>query len=306
MRRLSCGLVLLAALALAPAAAHAGNRYLVAGTDQATEQVQILDPKAEALRWSWAPAASTPGWDNVDEAKLRYSRRYRGHFLLTTASGGFVGLIHYPSGRTKWSVNSDDGQAPLDNPHSAELLPDGNVAAAASTGGWVRVYTASVGAGSTTHAQYALPGGHGVLWDPERRVLWALGDDHLVELEVDGTRRDPVLTEVKRTALPTLHGHDLQPVYGDTDRLWITTNAGVYQYSKSADAFSAVAPELDKPFVKAVSNNPATGQVLETRPKAGCATTWCTDTLEFYGPTATWTLPGAQFYKARWWVADYQ
>lgn len=300
------------------------GRYLVAGTDQASQKILVLDPSVEdwavantrkALKWSWAPSPKNgfpdpvPEWRNVDEAKLRYSEKYDTRYVLTTASYGFVGLIHYPSGKRAWSVNADDGTAPLDNPHSAELLPDGNVAAAASTGGWLRVYTASQGPDSEEYVQYDLPGGHGVLWDPERELLWALGDYHLVALKVGGTPAEPTLTEVKKTELPAPHGHDLQPVYGDTDRLWVTSGSRVYQYMKSTNSFTAdypMAEKLDRYGVKAVSNNPATGQVVETKPKAGCATTWCTDTVEFFGPDITRTREGAQFYKARWFVEDYQ
>ncbi|MFD0854565.1 DUF6528 family protein, partial [Actinomadura adrarensis] len=131
-------------------------------------------------------------------------------------------------------------------------------------------------------------------------------------LKVGGTDAAPTLTELTRTPLPTYGGHDLAPVYGDRDRLWITTNSAVYQYEKSTDTFSSTyrfAEDVDLPIVKAVGNHPATKQVLLTRPKAGCATTWCTDTAEFFGRgsmNATRTFTGAQFYKARWFVARYQ
>jgi hypothetical protein len=321
----------LVAMALPSGAAHvsAGGqsggspaRYLVAGTDQATQQILVFDPAAtdwsgdgRAVTWAWSPRAKygfaepLPEWRLVDEVKLRYSRKYDTRFVLTTASYGFVGLVHYPSGMRKWSVNADDGVAPLDNPHSAELLPDGNVAAAASSGGWVRVYTASQGPNSQTYVEFPLPGAHGVLWDPQGRVLWALGDAHLVALEVGGPPAAPTLREVRRTALPTPYGHDLQPVYGDIDRLWVSTGSRVYMYVKSADSFTSdypMADKLDRAAVKAVSNHPVTGQVVQTRPKAGCATTWCTDTVEFFGPDTTRTRTGAQFYKARWLVQDYQ
>jgi hypothetical protein len=328
---LALGIGLVATPAAATVDSHEGQaqpssqtRFLVAGTDQASQQILVFDAAktdwshaqdSAALKWSWAPTAKNgfpqpvPEWRLVDEAKLRYSTKDDTHYALTTASYGFVGLIHYPSGKRKWSVNADDGVAPLDNPHSAELLPDGNVAAAASSGGWVRIYTASQGPDATHFAEYDLPGAHGVLWDPEGEVLWALGDHDLVALAVGGTPAEPTVTEVRREPLPTTYGHDLQPVYGDTDRLWVSTNTRVYQFVKSTGVFATgypLAAKVDRASVKAVSNHPVTGQVVQTRPKAGCATTWCTDTVEFFGPDTARTRPDAQFYKARWFVADYQ
>lgn len=304
------------------AVAGAPHRYLIATTDQASERILVLDPSVgdwratgnrKALKWSWAPSAADGftapdlGWRYVDEVKLRYSAKDDTRYVLATASYGFVGLIHFPSGKRKWSVNADDGVAPLDNPHSAELLPDGNVAAAASDGGWLRVYTASQGPDSDTYVEYPLPGAHGVQWDAKRRLLWAVGDHHIVALAYGGTPANPTLTEVRATELPTPHGHDLQPVYGDHDAYWVTTGTQVYQYRTSTDTFTTdypLADRLNRSGVKAVSTNPATGQVLQTTPRAGCATTWCTDTVELFGPDAERTRPDAQFYKARWWVAE--
>jgi hypothetical protein len=268
-----------------------------------------VDPRA--VKWSWAPTAAggygdiAAGWGAVSEVRTRTAGAKV--YVLTGDSWGFIGVIEYPSGKRRWAVNAGRPS----NVHAAELLPDGNVAAAASTGGWIRVYAASQGPAATAHVQFPLKGGHGVLWDPRREVLWAIGTDELVTLRVGGTPASPTLTEADRLALPSQGGHDLAPVYRDHDRLWITTNHGVYQFDKSSRTFTTYrdSARVNLPLVKAVGDNPQTGQVLLTRPKAGCATTWCTDTVEFFGPgrlTATRTLPNAQFYKARWFVPAYQ
>lgn len=267
------------------------------------------DPHAR--KWSWAPSAGNgfgdvvAGWGGVSDVRVRPGGpdSKRGISVLLGDSAGFIGAVDYPSGRRRWAVNAGGSN----NVHAAELLPDGNVAAAASNGGWVRVYTASQGPAATAYTEFRLKGGHGVLWDPRRKVLWAIGDDHLVSLKVGGTPAAPTLTEADRVTLPSQGGHDLSPVYGDRDKLWITTNSGVYRYAKSKKAFTTGS--LNLPGVKAIGNNPVTNQVLLTRPKQGCATTWCTDTVEFFGRrswNATRTLPSAQFYKARWWVPAYQ
>jgi hypothetical protein len=290
----------------------------VVGGDQGGHQVVVFDAKTrewtqDAAKWAWTPTAANGFGDVAGAFSLPSdvrTRTYKGKvYVLAADSKGFLGAVEYPSGKRLWATNAG---APS-NPHATELLPNGNVAAAASTGGWVRVYAASQGPASAAYTQFALKGGHGVLWDPPRQVLWAVGDDDLVSLKVGGTPDAPTLTEESRVALPAHGGHDLSPVYGDRDRLWITTHVGgVYQYVKSENAFTTAyrfAPSVNLPVVKAVGNNPATKQVLLTRPKAGCATTWCTDTVEFFGNgsmNATRTFPGAQFYKVRWFVPAYQ
>ncbi|MEW2352898.1 DUF6528 family protein [Spirillospora sp. NPDC029432] len=290
---------------------------VVIGGDQGGHRVVVMNARPrtwteQSARWTWTPTAANGfgdvagGWSLPSDVRVRTAKGRT--YVLAADSKGFLGAVQYPSGKRLWATNAG---APS-NPHATELLPNGNVAAAASTGGWIRVYTASQGAASAAYTEFRLKGGHGVLWDPRREVLWAIGDDDLVSLKVGGTAAAPTLEEASRIALPSQGGHDLAPVYGNRDRLWITTNHGVYQYSKSRKAFTKSyrhSGDVDLPVVKAVGNNPSTGQVVLTRPKAGCATTWCTDTAEFFGARsmdATRTLPGAQFYKVRWFVAAYQ
>ncbi|MFC5753699.1 DUF6528 family protein [Actinomadura rugatobispora] len=290
---------------------------LVIGGDQGGHRIVVLDAAKKtwttaSAKWKWTPTASNGfadvahAWSLPSDVRVRKAKGKT--YVLSADSKGFLGAVEYPSGKRLWAT---DAGAPS-NPHATELLPNGNVAAAASTGGWIRVYAASQGRAASAYTQFALKGGHGVLWDPRRKVLWAIGDDHLVSLKVGGTAGKPTLKEVSRSALPSQGGHDLAPVYGDRDRLWITTNYGVYQYVKSTKRYTASyrgSADIDLPIVKAVGDNPSTRQVVLTRPREGCATTWCTDTAEFFGSAsqkATRTLPGAQFYKVRWFVPAYQ
>ncbi|MFB9907459.1 DUF6528 family protein [Allokutzneria oryzae] len=311
------GAVLGAGALSVPAVADPGPDATVnvVTTEQASKKIMIFDPAVSswgggaATKWSWSPTSAngfpTGGWSNPSDARLRSNSHHGGDVLVTAASGGFLGVAAYPSGKRKWSVAVPGA----DNPHAAEVLPNGNVAAAASHGGWIRLYAASQGAGATKHAQYDLPGGHGVLWDPQANLLWALGDHHLVALKVGGTAASPTLSEAKKIALPTKGGHDLQPVYGDKDRLWVTTGSKVYQFVKSTNAFTENYPQsaaVNRSGVKAVGNHPTTNQVIEAKPKSGCRTSWCTDTIDFFGSDMKRTRTGAEFYKARFWYAAYQ
>jgi len=296
-----------------PAAADDGSR-LVAVTDQdydnhANARIRLFDPavadwtSAAAQKWSWHPTAGngfsglTGAFGLPTDVKLR--KDAGGNYVTVLSDSlGLAALIAYPAGTRIWAA--DVGS--VNNPHSVELLPDGNVVVAASTGGFIRVYAASQGSASTRYAEFGLTGAHGVLWDPAGSVLWALGDTILVELKVDGTAAAPALTAVDSWTLPTVHGHDLSPKLGDPDRLWVTTGSAWYEYSKTTQ--NAVAA-YDIAGVKSMSSMP-NGRWVQTLPKPGCRTSWCTDEVDLTAPTAAYTVPGAQFYKARVWSSQYQ
>ncbi|NIK54572.1 DUF6528 family protein [Kribbella shirazensis] len=280
-------------------------------TEQATDQILVLDSDRDSwqntkIAWSWRPTAQdglgdlVDNWGAPDEAKLRH--RGGQAYLLTTDSWGLAAVVPYPQkGPAYWAADVER----KNNPHSIELLPDGNVAVVASHGNWLRLYTASQGQRSTTYVEFPLADGHGVYWDADTGLLWALGGHDLVALRVGGTPAAPTLTETKRVALPTLHGHDLQPVARDRDRFWITTGSQVYQYSKSRNAFLQDYVDRDRinvTGVKSVGDEATSGQILTSVVQVKNLCTWCTDT-----PTLTFrrdqlTLHGSQIYKARWWV----
>jgi hypothetical protein len=291
---------------------------LVALTDQASGSILVLDTAAEdwdneqALLWSWAPGNEngfiepTVGWRNPADVKLRFNKLHDCLCVLVVYSSG-IAVIDYPNKETRlWSAHVGG------NLHAAELLPDGNIAVAGSHGHFVRVYTASQGADSQTYAEYTLPGAHGVLWDPQNALLWALGDDYLTALSIEGTPSSPILREhlSLRTDLPSFSGHDLSPVYGNPDLLWVTTNEGVYQFQKSSRSWSSnykLSEHVQqKQWVKSIGNFP-NGLVVQARPRAGSLYEWTTDTVELTSEAGVRKLvrTGSAIYKARVWRANY-
>ncbi|MET7281771.1 DUF6528 family protein [Kribbella sp. NPDC005582] len=287
---------------------------MVAVTDQDYDnlpaaRIRLMDPAvadwntAAAEKWRWSPTTAngfsglTSAWGLPSDVKLRLSSA--GAYVAVVAdSRGLAGLISYPAGQKLWGVNV----GAVNNPHSVELLPNGNVAVAASTGGFVRIYTASQGSSSTRFVTYPLPDAHGVQWDPARQLLWVLGRNKLAGLTIGGTPANPVIGDGPVIELPTGGGHDLTSVLEDHDRLWVSTGSKVYQVSKSA---AAVVATFDQAGIKSIGSMPNAQQV-RTSPKTGCRTTWCTDTVSFAVPAATRTLSGAEIYKARVWSSHYE
>ncbi|MET7278567.1 DUF6528 family protein [Kribbella sp. NPDC005582] len=306
--------VLASLLSAAPPAQAAETGRLVAVTDQnydnpSAARIRLLDPAvadwstAAALKWTWSPTSAngfsglTGAWGLPSDVKLRM--KGDAYVAVVSDSRGLAALIGYPGGQRLWAVNVGSAN----NPHSVELLPDGNVAVAASTGGFVRVYTASQGSSSGAYVSYPLPDAHGVQWDPARQVLWVLGGSKLAALKITGTAAAPKLTEVTSVPGLTAGGHDLTPVLENHDLLWVSTGSKVYQISKST---ATIVTTLSEAGIKSISSMP-NAQEVRTKPKSGCRTTWCTDTVDFAVPgTAHRTIPGAEIYKARVWSSRYE
>jgi DNA-binding MurR/RpiR family transcriptional regulator len=280
-------------------------------TEQASGGILVLDTDQDwatesAVRWSWRPDidADDPDrpWRCPTDARLRRDASGQ-QYLLVADSYGLLAMVRYPQGgAAAWSVHA--GAAA--NPHGIELLPDGNIAAAASTGGWVRIYPASQ-PDATGYAEDRLPGAHEVLWRAEDGGLWAIGDTLLVRYEVGGSAAAPALRRAASHDLPTAGGHDLQPVAGEPGLLWVTTIHGVYRFDTVAEEFVAGTQEWDRPDVKSVGTDRRSGAVLQTTPQPDEECGWCTDRVDFFvgeEPRVSKTLPGARIYRARWFATD--
>ncbi|MVT10541.1 DUF6528 family protein [Chitinophaga tropicalis] len=296
--------------------------HWIAATNQAVSRIEVYDPvnfanwnTAGALKWSWAPNASngftnpTAGWGLPSDVKLRNSTFFGGQMMIVADSRGFCAIIPYPAGNTKkWAINLGL-ISPNPNAHAIELLPDGNVAIAASAGDWVRVYKSSKGVYNSEYFQFTLDDAHGVLWDPASNLLWVLGATHLKALAVLSSPDS--LKEVHSYSLPTNGGHDLSPYYYNTNLLWVSTGSKVYTFNKTTGEFILAPGSANGVGVKAISNQPA-GQIIETRPSTNsCSNTWSTTTVSMYDGisgslVATRTVNGACFYKARVWLPYYQ
>ncbi|MEO3885394.1 hypothetical protein [Nonomuraea sp. B5E05] len=218
MRVLSMVAVMLAGLAVpARGAPAAPGDYWVAGGDQRGRRLLAFDPAVTdwnspaAVKWSWEPSI-TPGRFSGDEvsafgliAGFKLRTRPSGAQSVVVAAGGSRGIaaiVSYPEGVRQWA------RILPGNLHAAELLPDGNIAVAASTGGYVRVYASSQGPNAATYAEFELTDAHAALWDPAIRRLWVIGQDPasgqhiLTALAVEGTPARPTLREdIQRRAV---------------------------------------------------------------------------------------------------------
>lgn len=274
----------------------------ILGCEQRTTRLLLLDENADwsdegAILWSWSPNQSA----DIDAAHHRWfshltdgKRVLNGTHVITSASGGGVALIRMKDKHVSFYALAGG------NTHSVELLPDGNLVSASSTGNYLRVFSTDPAVShapkDVKYVDVELFDAHGVAWDQRLHRLWALGGVDLVRYRYNGDRRAPALTEEARFTLPDGgSGHDLFPVPG-TRRLFITSWQ-VWTFDTEAETFAEL-PRLPLGRVKSISQRDTNGPTI-----AMVATeSWWSDTIRFVGQEQGKTMPQARFYKARWWV----
>ncbi len=208
-------------------------------TDQLHRALKIYDLRKEDWSepdWVWTSDART--FTNVDGAKYRFDPISKMDVIAFCSSGGYAGIVSYPVGEIL-SYITNAGH----NPHSVEILPDGALVVASSTGNSVRIYerTQYGDAELTEYTEVEVPSAHGVLWDPDDEILWALGMGRLYAYEVTEEHK-MILLEDRSVNLPSAGGHDLQPVYGTKDLFWITSGYNVIQFNKTTGEMSIRYP----------------------------------------------------------------
>lgn len=299
--------------------------YGIACSNMANDMIEVYDPGvtdwnlSSALKWSWKPNTAG-GWSTAEvdawnageplDVKLRNSTVWPGTSqVIVSGSGNLATIASYPAGVRQWAAIVDPG--PNVFVHQGEILPNGNVAFAAMTGNWVRVYASSQGSNNTTYAQATLTGARAVLWDPIYNVLWAMGPSVLKAYTIGGTAASPTLTEdVSKSFTLSSVGLDLTAYNGNPHKLWITRNDGVFLYDKVTKTLSAAAGSAYRTMVNSISNHPQ-GLIAETKATTSCTVnTYCTPIVNIYNYAGTWsttrTRTGAAFFRAKYFWDQYQ
>lgn len=264
-------------------------------TEQARPSVRIVETETANTVWEWRPGEAKDledaAWfSNPDEAKPVYERKY----LLVTASGGGVALIRIADKKVVFQAYAGG------NPHSAEILPDGNIVTASSTGNYLTLFHVDtlVSPENVYKRQIPIPFGHNVVWDRKRERLWSAAKNKLYAYEYDLNCLRPGLALKETFQLPGSDAHDLFPVYGK-DSLWFTNTSGAYYIDLESHSVTPanLARQED---IKSVSSGPAGFPVIIMKPQEK----WWSDTVLDSEGNVIFREGGLRIYKARWFLEN--
>ena len=274
--------------------------------EQADTAIVILNAETKVDVWKWTPAtAGLPKeqrewFVNPSEVKPVFNGRY----VLMTASGGAVALIRISDHKLMFYAKC--GEFP--NPHSAEILPDGNIVTAESRYGDICLFVMdTVKVLGDPIRVASLGNAHNAVWDREHECLFMTGNDPdvsgpnrtaIFRFSYNGDRENPDLTDMKKvyTFENESGGHDLFPVYGEKNKLWLSAASAVYTVDVTDPDSPVVEKACSLANIKSVSNGPDGTVMLKPTEE------WWAEGLVNEKNELQFLLPGTKIYKGRWWL----
>jgi hypothetical protein len=267
--------------------------------DQSVNRVVIADVDTKKVVWEWNPAASNVGasdvkwFVNMSDAKPVYNNKY----ILANASTGGVALVRIADKKTVFYAYAGNG-----NVHSAEVLPDGNLVIAASTGNYLMLMRTD-----TTTFPYSgytkkitVADAHNVVWDKKRQELWTASVNKLYGFTYNFNCAAPDLTLKDSITLPASGCHDLFSVYGK-DSLWLSTSSKIWAVNLQT---KAVTQQSTLARVKSVSSGPNENYPTILMQSIDTDQQWYNDkVIDFKGNTVL-QLTGLKAYKGRWMLVN--
>jgi len=278
---------------------HARSDYdgaILAG-DQVGKTIFLFDGAKtdlnDAVLWSWTPAEATgiDAGDDLSGGPADIKRVMGGTHILAITSP-YVSLIRIADKHVEFY-----GKA-AGNPHSCELLPDGNIATASSDGNALKIFYTG-GGNKPKPYELKFGGAHGVVWDHKRQLLWAIGGNKLWSFTYNFDAKHPALKVTDRYEIEP-SGHDLYPVPGE-DQLYFTS-----KHTWVFDIATGKSSIVLAKGTKSVSQLGRGGEIIYTRGLGKTAKElglkkWQTPHISSMDG-ATRTYKGAGFYKARWFT----
>ncbi len=283
------------------------NRYMML-CETANNQILIVNATTGSDYWSWNASddsnilsADKPYFTDPTDAK----RVLDGAYILASFNSGpsgapdsergGVALIKYPEGNTVFYSRCGY------QPHSAEILPDGNVIVVSSaTGGGITLFKMDRANLPSTSFSRSIPLTfvHGAAWDKKRQRLYVAGQNVIYSYKYDFNINSPNLIAVssENITLPweDRNAHDLFPVY-DQDALWLSAQH-VYKIDMPTRTWS----ESDTLVrVKSVSSGP-TGYKNVVLQSSSSTSYTNNKVIELVTKSTVFQRTGLAIYKARW------
>jgi WD40 repeat protein len=264
--------------------------------DQWQDRIVIADQPSGGVMWEWKASDSRQilenhrSWFNTpDEVKPVYGRRY----FIMSASGGGIAIVRISDKKVMFYAN------PGGNPHSVEILPDGNLVAASSAGNTLKLYSVDTVAGyaSTPKQTLYLGDGHNVVWDKANNCLWATNATNGAVNAYSYDRTSTSLSSKLSCPLPenVTSPHDMFPVYGSDRLLWLSVAQSIQTFDVISQKFTM---EYNQSNIKSVSSGPAGFPVIALKP----VTEWWTERITSASGGVLFEKADYKIYKARWFL----
>ncbi len=258
--------------------------------------IDALDPQTKLWSWTASDSASIPEDFHRKFRSTDDCKPYAGGVMLITSSSRGVALIERDTKRCLFLAD-------VANAHSACLLPERQIAVAASTSGDEIQFFTYEDAGESARVAVSIPnqriallGAHGTVWDAAREQLWALGTTELLQLQRSGTDgTSDAWSVVARHQLPSSGGHDLSPAHNGS-HLWVTTETQVLRFNMAEPSFDIAEGFGDQRNVKSVDVHPQTQRLVYQQ---ALKTEWWSHTIRFADASPV-TLENERLYKIRW------
>ena len=156
----------------APKAEFVMPENAVVLAEQSRTAILVMDMNTKKVVWEWEPltggipSAKRSLFKNPSECKPVLNNEY----VLMTASGGAVALIRFAD--KKVMCYAECGI----NPHSAEILPDGNIVTAESKQGEINLFAVDMEKGTMVKKSTKKIGNaHNLVWDSKRQCIYTTG-----------------------------------------------------------------------------------------------------------------------------------
>ena len=277
------------------------NTY-VALTDQQNNTLSVFDISKGVLDDTslvWSYQVENRG---ISDAKLRYSKKY-GDVAVINTGDNYACMVTYPEGKLVWSTKNA-----ADNPHSVELMPNGYIAIASSSGNEVRIFDTTEQTDDMVDF-LSLSDAHGVLWDDNNQLLWAIGNQELASYSFEVEDGLLYSTQQQSIMLPTKNGHDLTVDYANENSLLLTTGTAMYRFNIETCEFTELFTEneqIQKKNVKGIGSF-SDGTMIYIKPD-GEFKVWTSKTLSVVqnGQVSHLTSKLGHYYKCRVWSKQYR
>lgn len=261
------------------------SKLLIVNYDKSEDNIPDIEWKWDAHEDATLPLEyRQQKFNSMDDCKASKD----GKEILVASSSGAIALIELKSKKVVFVAS-------VPNAHSIEFLPNGYIAAAASTdlqGNKVMVFNPKIS--NKAVATDSLYSAHGVVWDEKSQILYALGFDVLRAYKLNYEKGAQLLEKINEWRIPGKSGHDLF-LTADSRALYITEHTNAWKFDILLEKFIQIADFPVKANIKSIGRNRA-NQIIYTEPEES----WWTFSVNFLNPERKFIFPTIKVYKARW------